>query len=99
LVRALWDRLAQKEEVLFVDFDDQWLEDFKAQDAEAIPEAFRQLTCAYPPFMFSVEVQRLSTQGRSAGSPFDPLCHIAQCCSAILLDFLINFQYCPVKTF
>jgi hypothetical protein len=91
LIRGFWGRLAKKEEVLFVDFDHQRLEDFEAQDGEAIPEAFRQLTCAYPSFMFSVEVQRLSTQGRSAGLPFDPLGHIAQCCSAILLDFSINF--------
>lgn len=59
LIRDLWDRSAKKEEVLFVDFDDYRLENFKAEDVEAILVAFHQLTGGYPRFIFFDEVQRL----------------------------------------
>ena len=59
LIRDLWDRSAKKEDVLFVDFDDYRLENFKAEDVETILVAFHQLTGGYPRFIFFDEVQRL----------------------------------------
>jgi predicted AAA+ superfamily ATPase len=72
LIRTLWACLAQKEEVLFVYFDDQWLEDLKAQDGEAIPGAFHQLTGVFPRFMFSDEAHRLSVRERCPNLEFVP---------------------------
>jgi predicted AAA+ superfamily ATPase len=86
LIRALWGRLAQEEEVLFVDFDDQRLDDFKAQDGEAIPGAFHQFNGAYPPFMFFDEAHRVSEQERCPNLAFVPFAILP---SAALQYFLI----------
>ena len=59
LIRDLWDRSAKKENILFVDFDDYRLENFKAEDVETILVSFHQLTGGYPRFIFFDEVQRL----------------------------------------
>jgi hypothetical protein len=59
LIHDLWDHSAKKEDVLFVDFDDYRLENFKAEDVETILVAFHQLTGGYPRFIFFDEVQRL----------------------------------------
>ncbi len=59
LIQDLLDRSAKREDILFIDFDDYRLENFKAEDVETLLVAFNQLTAKYPRFIFFEEVQRL----------------------------------------
>ena len=59
LIHDLLDRSSKKEDILFIDFDDYRLANFKAEDVETLLVAFNQVTGRYPRFIFFDEVQRL----------------------------------------
>jgi hypothetical protein len=63
MLQLIQDLLAKsrytKEDILFVDFEDYRLADFKAPDVESLLLAFNQLTGRHPSFLFFDEIQHL----------------------------------------
>ena len=55
---------ASREDILFVDFEDYRLGDFRAEDMEKLLAAFHQLTGKAPCYLFFDEIQRLPSWSR-----------------------------------
>src|SRR5664280_1677312 len=55
---------ARREDILFVDFEDYRLTDFKATDTDALLAAFQQVAGKPPSFLFFDEVQQLPDWSR-----------------------------------
>lgn len=65
LIQELLDRtICNRNDILFVDFEDYRLINFAAEDIEALFVAFNQFTGKYPAFLFFDEIQRLPDWSR-----------------------------------
>jgi predicted AAA+ superfamily ATPase len=55
---------ARRDDILFVDFEDYRLSDFRPEDTERLLSAFHQITAKPPRYLFFDEIQRLSAWSR-----------------------------------